>query len=287
MAKKRILRRRKAPSESSESVKSEDSEKVENEGQLGADYSDDGDISDNELQVAFQEGLLNDGIVDIAGVKEKRPPINKKDDLKKKMFQIQKTLPWTGTLDVVFNEELCIEEEQNDLEREAAIYKQAFDSLHKALPKLQESGIAVFRPDDYFAEMSKSDSHMQRVRERIVEIQKDKEKSENARRLREEKKFAQKAQTAALQQKQENKRKLADAVKKHRKGMKAQLETMLSNASHIHNEEERERKGKKMTRVARNKKFGYGGQKKRAKKNTLDSLNSVYKPKRGGVKKRH
>uniref|UniRef100_A0A1I7SVQ1 rRNA-processing protein EBP2 homolog n=1 Tax=Bursaphelenchus xylophilus TaxID=6326 RepID=A0A1I7SVQ1_BURXY len=256
MAKKRILRRKRQDSDSTESYKSEDSDKLEADAQLGADFSDDGDISDSE------------------------------DDLKRKVFQIKKSLPWTGTLDVVFNEELCIDDEQNDLEREAVIYKQAFDAVHKSMPKLEESGITVFRPDDYFAEMSKSDTHMQRVRERILEIQKDKERSENAKRLREEKKFAQKAQASALQQKQDNKRKLAEAVKKHRKGMKAQLETMLSNASNLQDEEEHERKGKKLSRVQRNKKFGYGGQKKRAKKNTLDSLNEARKPRKGGIKKR-
>jgi hypothetical protein len=35
--------------------------------------------------------------------------------------------------------------------------------VKKALPKLEELGIPVFRPGDYFAEMSKTDEHMQKV----------------------------------------------------------------------------------------------------------------------------
>lgn len=113
------------------------------------------------------------------------------------------------------------------------------------------------------------------VRQKLLDIQKDKERHENARRLREEKKFAQKSQTAALLQKQANKRKLAEAVKSHRKGMKAQLETMLNNASKLEDEEREDDAkakfaGKKVSRGQRNKKFGYGGQKKRSKKNDLE-----------------
>lgn len=106
-------------------------------------------------------------------------------------------------------------------------------------------------------------------------MQKDKEKSESAKRLREEKKFSLKAQRAALEQKQKNKRKLVEAVKNHRKGMKDQLETMLDNAAELQemNEEayqksnSRKRPLSKMNRNDRNKKYGYGGQKKRSKKN--------------------
>lgn len=75
------------------------------------------------------------------------------------------------------------------------------------------------------------------MRTRLLDIQKDKERSENARRLREEKKFAHKAQAAALQQKQQNKKRLADAVKSHRKGMKAELQSMLSNAADLEDDE--------------------------------------------------
>jgi len=42
-------------------------------------------------------------------------------------------------------------------------YKQAQAAVAKALPKLQELGIATKRPEDYFAEMVKTDDHMQRV----------------------------------------------------------------------------------------------------------------------------
>jgi rRNA-processing protein EBP2 len=94
--------------------------------------------------------------------------------------------------------------------------------------------------------------------------------------LREERKFSSKAQVAAKEQKQKNKRQFAEAVKQHRKGMKDQLETMLNNASHMQDMDDeeprssnstRKRPSSKMSRNARDQKYGYGGQKKRSKRN--------------------
>lgn len=42
-------------------------------------------------------------------------------------------------------------------------YRQAQATVLEALPLLKKNGIATKRPDDYFAEMAKSDQHMQKV----------------------------------------------------------------------------------------------------------------------------
>uniref|UniRef100_A0A0M3I3A2 rRNA-processing protein EBP2 n=1 Tax=Ascaris lumbricoides TaxID=6252 RepID=A0A0M3I3A2_ASCLU len=158
-------------------------------------------------------------------------------------------------------------------------------------------GIKVFRPSDYYAEMAKSDEHMQKVRKRMLDLQQGKERQEAIRRLREEKKFAAKVQKEVLENRQIEKRKLLEAVKRHRKGMKSQLEDMLNNAKRLQrdeaeeeNEMKREREAKKrnrqegrgnlpmrlgrrMGRTARDKKYGFGGQKKRSKRNDKQSFN--------------
>ena len=119
-------------------------------------------------------------------------------------------------------------------------YKQAEQAVQSAVPKLLAMGVKVLRPTDYYAEMAKSDDHMQKVflflakkcfqvRKRLLKLQEGKERQEAIRRMREEKKFASKVQKQALQNKSNEKKKLMDAVKKHKKGMKQQLEDMLSN----------------------------------------------------------
>lgn len=70
------------------------------------------------------------------------------------------------------------------------------------------------------------------VRTKLLDVQKAKEESEKKRRLREEKRFALKVQTAAEERKRKDKSRVLEAVKKHRKGMKAQLENMLNNAKY-------------------------------------------------------
>ncbi|KAI6184166.1 hypothetical protein M3Y97_00567200 [Aphelenchoides bicaudatus] len=205
--------------------------------------------------------------------------------IKQKLYQIRQDIPWSGTLDVTFDKSLVFSGSiDNDFEHETAMYNQALAAVKEALPRLEELNIPVFRPDDYFAEMSKTDDHMQKVRRHLIDVQKDKERSEKARRLRTEKKFALKTQHAALEQKQKNKRKLVEAVKNHRKGMKEQLETMLDQASEFRDMNEDNPKGSskhkrpfsKMSRNERNKKYGFGGQKKRSKKNDKESFNNAF-----------
>ncbi|KAI6239295.1 hypothetical protein M3Y99_00604500 [Aphelenchoides fujianensis] len=273
-------------------------------GQLGVDETEEsGDDTDREIQVAFEQGLLpKDGLVTVGRpAAAKRPPINKKEALRAKLAEIRQKIPWSGTLDVTFDEELRLDTNTDDFKRDSTM--QALSAVRKAIPLLEKEGIPVFRPDDYFAEMSKTDAHMQKasavVRQRLLDIQKDKERSESAKRQRDERKFAAQTKIAAVEQKQQTKRKLMEAVKQHRKGMKSQLETMLDNAAEFNDhgaddgEEFAGRKGRKpakMSRNARNKKFGYGGQKKRSKRNDKESFNNVFegkrKPKASGVSKR-
>lgn len=51
----------------------------------------------------------------------------------------------------------------NDFQRETLFHRQAQAAVLIAIPKLKEQGVKTKRPDDYFAEMAKSDQHMQKV----------------------------------------------------------------------------------------------------------------------------
>lgn len=116
-------------------------------------------------------------------------------------------------------------------------YRQATSALKSALTMFPKD-FPIFRPVDYFAEMAKSDLHMEKVRRKILHIEKSKEKREEMRRLKEEKKFALKTQKATEDRKRKQKSKLMGAMKNHRKGMKAQLDLMLKNASLMHKDDD-------------------------------------------------
>lgn len=122
---------------------------------------------------------------------------------------------------------------------------------------------------------------MHRVRTVLQGQQKQKERRETVKRLRNEKKFATKVQKETEQQQRTEKRKFLEAVKKHRKGMKGQLETMLNNAKTYGEDdidfehEEPQQRCRKISRVARDKKFGFGGKKRNSKRNDKKSFNDM------------
>ena len=51
----------------------------------------------------------------------------------------------------------------NDFKRELLFYRQAQSAVLEALPRLKSMNIPTKRPDDYFAQMAKTDEHMQKV----------------------------------------------------------------------------------------------------------------------------
>ena len=71
-------------------------------------------------------------------------------------------------------------------------FQQAQSSVLVGLGKLEELGVPHLRPDDYFAEMIKTDDHMKKVRQSLLSRQKILEHKEKARKVREMKKFGKK-----------------------------------------------------------------------------------------------
>ena len=69
------------------------------------------------------------------------------------------------------------------------------------------------RPADYFAEMVKSDAHMERIRQRLLDESAGMKRAEEKRREREGKKFGKQVQVAKLQERQKAKRDTLDKIK--------------------------------------------------------------------------
>ena len=51
----------------------------------------------------------------------------------------------------------------DDLQRETLFYRQAQSAIIEGLSRLKVLGVPTRRPDDYFAQMAKSDDHMLKV----------------------------------------------------------------------------------------------------------------------------
>jgi len=241
----------------------------------------DEDDSDRELQVAFETGLLKDGLN--FAVPAARPKINNTVALKTRLKDIDRSnLNWLERMDVTCQRSLAKQNNNekepskiDDFQLEISFVEQAKQAVSVAIPRLRQLNVPIERPKDYYAEMAKSDRHMTKVREKLLSVQQTKFRSDAARKLRDQKKFAVKVQREVQLQKQKEKKQLNDAVKKHKHGLTDQLESILDKkTSKNSNASAKEHPGgdkNKKKREWKDKKFGFGGQKKRGKYNTAVS----------------
>lgn len=95
-------------------------------------------------------------------------------------------------------------------------YKQALHSAQTARSLAQKANFPFTRPADYFAEMVKSDSHMERIRQRLLDESAGMKRAEEKRKEREGKKFGKQVQLEKIKERQQNKK----AVEERLKGLK-------------------------------------------------------------------
>lgn len=100
----------------------------------------------------------------------------------------------------------------DDLNRELAFYRQCNDAANQGRLLLTKEGLHFSRPRDYFAEMVKSDEHMSKVKQKIVDEAASKKASSEARRQRDLKKFGKQVQIAKLQERDKAKREMMNKV---------------------------------------------------------------------------
>jgi len=213
-----------------------------------------------------------------------------------KYSEIYLDLPWVERLDctnapLVLNEtDLPTNDDEgladNDFKREMLFYRQAQATVVESIPRLKKEKLATKRPDDYYAQMAKSDEQMKKIREYLVNRKSDIERREKLRKLREQRLYGKKVQQEVLQKRQEDKTKLLKTMKKVRKGKQGgmqELEESLGDRKRNSgrpngNDNRRTPKTNRKTEY-KNQKFGFGGQKKNSKKNTADSSADVFNKK--------
>ncbi|XP_032884538.1 probable rRNA-processing protein EBP2 [Amblyraja radiata] len=270
------------------------------------------DLSDSELQEAYSKGLLKPGlnVVEEAG----KQGVNNVVGLKQCLEDFKKDLKWVERLDMTNGpaadiiakaEGKCVGEDnsnidpEDDFQREMYFYRQAQATALDALPRLQQLKIATKRPDDYFAEMAKSDQHMQKIRVKMISKQTSIEKSEKAKQLRALRKYGKKVQVEVIQKRQKEKKAMMTAVKKYQKGLSDKLDFLEGDKASLQGKKEggggaavgsAQQKNKiNAKRKFKNEKFGFGGRKKGLKRNTKESYDDVssFKAKIAHAKNNH
>ncbi|XP_074029745.1 probable rRNA-processing protein EBP2 homolog [Leptinotarsa decemlineata] len=254
--------------------------------------------SDAELQDAFSKGKLKPGLNKL--VEAPKQFVNNVRGLKQKVEEMKLNLPWIERLDCVNDQaplapeiaaQISTQEERretqmknnkklpqfapsedpvlNDFKREMLFYRRAQAAVSEAIPKLKGLGLLTKRPDDYFAEMAKTDEHMQKIREHLMKKQEQQKRSERVKQLRQQRKEGKMVQIQTKLQRQEEKKEMLNQVKKVRKGMSKDLDFLDGKKNKSIGRKSMEK------RKMKDKKFGFGGKKSGMKSNTKDSAADI------------
>ncbi|KAI0031004.1 eukaryotic rRNA processing protein EBP2-domain-containing protein [Vararia minispora EC-137] len=273
--------------EDDEAGKVEDGESKDEDEEVSG--KDDPEEEDTEGTEEEEDGVALDDVSDAASdvdvVPRQKLEINNivaLDRIRESM-QLDPSLPWTETLVVPYPQRIEIDV-HDDLKRELAFYKQALHSATAGRALAQKHSFPFTRPADFFAEMIKSDAHMQRIRQRLLDEQAGIKKSEEKRKEREGKKFGKQVQVERIKERERAKKDMEERVKGLKRKRKGALRPDADNDDFDVAIEDaiadrpvkRARAGPgdkraKMPRHVRDNKFGLGGAGKRAKQNTRAS----------------
>ncbi|KAK6457166.1 EBNA1-binding protein [Scheffersomyces xylosifermentans] len=216
--------------------------------------------------------------------------VNNMAALKDSLARIE--LPWakhafTEHQSVVSAEqtESEIKDIYDDTQRELAFYKQGLDAVKQARSTLLKLKVPFSRPLDYFAEMVKSDEHMDKLKNKLLREAADKKASEEAKKQRHLKKFGKQVQNATLQDRAKQKRETLDKIKSLKKKRGANelsndddFQIALEEATREDGKyggSDNKRRKPNSKRLAKDSKYGFGGKKRLSRENDATSSADV------------
>ncbi|KAJ4323299.1 rRNA-processing protein EBP2 [Neodidymelliopsis sp. IMI 364377] len=253
----------------------------DSESDVSGDDEEDEDAEDDEdIPLSDIESLASEDKGDI--IPHQRLTINNTAALTAALNRIQlpySKLAFSEYQSVTTTEPVEIADVEDDLNRELAFYKQCLSAVKDARGRLKKEGVSFSRPADYFAEMVKSDEHMGKIKQKLIDEAAGKKASAEARKQRDLKKFGKQVQVAKMQERAKEKRDTMEQInllKRKRQGAditKTNEEDLFdigleADDSKPDRRESRAGGGK---RQKKNEKFGFGGKKRHAKSNTAES----------------
>ncbi|KAJ0100031.1 hypothetical protein Patl1_19955 [Pistacia atlantica] len=288
-----------------------DEDKIEDEEM--SDLNEEVSESESEPELDSEED--EDGDVKLAEPSKKA--VYNREGLEEKLQDISwpEDVGWIHKLSIDINQEQEVDV-NDDLKREASFYTQALEGTRLAFEKLQSMGLPFLRPADYYAEMVKTDVHMEKVKRRLLAEQKEIEEAEERKKAREAKKLSKEIQAQKTKERAKQKKEDIESVKKWRKQRQqsgfagdvndGDLSLAFEDGKSFERSNKRrpgvapgdrsggkarqsggkfkkgmdkKRKGKEF----KNSKFGFGGRKGMKKQNTADTTDAVGGFNKGGV----
>ncbi|OAF71135.1 putative rRNA-processing protein EBP2 [Intoshia linei] len=249
--------------------------------ELDDDYSS--DESHKEIQIAIENNLLKPGThVEIV---KKAKNIFDKTGLQNALKRI-KNQEWIENMDISLeefdfktenvilnlNNKSMKSEHVDELKFEKLIQSKVTGASKIVLEKLRKLKVSIQRPNDYYAEMVKTDKTMNLIEKNVIKQKKALEIKHNEIQTKRSKAFAKEFKTNKKFEKLKRKGDKMDEIKKYRhKKMQGD------------NEEKDFKSNPKVPRTKRDQVYGYGGRKKGQKYNNSESFEQYgnFKPKLG------
>eukprot|EP00521_Asterionellopsis_glacialis_P016552 CAMPEP_0195292144 /NCGR_PEP_ID=MMETSP0707-20130614/8640_1 /TAXON_ID=33640 /ORGANISM="Asterionellopsis glacialis, Strain CCMP134" /LENGTH=360 /DNA_ID=CAMNT_0040352541 /DNA_START=48 /DNA_END=1130 /DNA_ORIENTATION=+ len=185
----------------------------------------------------------------------------------------KRKMPWAEKFDVVAKDDLPFQENKlivhDDLKREYAFYNMAVDAVTVARSLCEESSIPFSRPDDFFAEMVKTDDHMAKVKDRLIFETKKMDAFQQRKQNKEFKLHEKEKRAHKLAEKSKQKRLMLEKVegyKKSHRGGTMDDDDDDQFMGHLDGNKKRQ---------ASDRKFGFGGKRGRFKQTDKKSLNDM------------
>ncbi|KCV69423.1 hypothetical protein H696_03853 [Fonticula alba] len=172
-------------------------------------------------------------------------------------------LEWIETLDHTWTDSCAerITNVEDEPAREAIFQEQALAAILEARPKVLACGIPFERPEDFYAEMLKTDQHMSKIRKSVQDREQGMKRAEEVALIRKQKRFGKQVQAEKLQERARERAEAADRMKLIRKG-RANMPTANDDEFGVSIDEAMEDEDDK--RRARQSKYGQGGPKSKA-----------------------
>lgn len=204
-----------------ESEGDDDGEDLLHQEKDAEDDEDDDDEDEEEEEAEAEEDIpLSEAEFDSDAdvVPHTKLTVNNKVALKDSLSRIQiqwNKYPFDESQSLTYNTnvESDIKDIYDDTERELAFFKQGLNAAIEGRKQLLALKVPFARPVDYFAEMVKSDDHMDKLKAKLVSEATEKKAREEARRQRQLKKFGKQVQHETLQQRQKEKRETLEKIK--------------------------------------------------------------------------
>ncbi|EXJ94190.1 hypothetical protein A1O1_02583 [Capronia coronata CBS 617.96] len=238
---------------------------AENESDVPLSDLDDEDLEDT---IPHQRLTINNGPALIAArnrialVKSSKTPFHLHNSLVSSLPPASESIP----------------DPNDDLTRELEFYRIAREGAIAGRALLKKEKVPFSRPPDYFAEMVKSDEHMGKIKKKMYDDAAAKKAAEEARKLRDAKKFGKAVQVAKEQERAKEKRSTLDKIKELKRKRKGQdsgnitekdndiFQSIDVEAGPSKDSTGRERgPGPNVKRQKRDQKYGFGGKKRFSK----------------------